>query len=174
MAHIFENLAAQAYAERANLCLVCKAFLPAARHILYHNVSISKVVEQNAKRAPGEITERSTLFLRTLTSDLPPQQFGEVTLDVSQPHLAPSWGLRSPLDFQLLDNLRGLQIVNLMCTIPVAWLHGKACLQFLQQAPMRCATQFVIAPEGGGPTHASRASGSPGPPLRAHPRWKFR
>ena len=150
MAHIFKNLAAQPYTERTSLCLICKAFLPAARHILYHNVSILQVVSQNPSSLPGEhtVTERSTLFLRTLTSlDLPPQQFGKIILDISEPHRAPSWGLRSPLDFQLLDEVRGAQVKEIMCRIPCAWLHGKACLQFLQQLPIRCSTAFWIAPD---------------------------
>ena len=145
---IFEEVAAWPYAERAPLCLVCKDLLALARHVLYHNVDIGQAADEDSRRGDANqhiCTEKSVLLLRTLASPtFPPQRFGTIRLDVSQPHLAPSFGLATPFDWELVDQLRSSQIELLDCTVPGIWVHGATCMQFLSRAPKALMTIFKV------------------------------
>ena len=149
---IFKEVAAWPYAQRAPLCLVCKDLLAFARHVLYHNVDICQAANEDYRHADADqhiCTEKSVLLLRTLASPaFPRQRFGNIRLNVSQPHLAPSFGLAMPFDLEVVDRLRSSQIDLLDCTIPAIWVHGATCMQFLSRAPRTSMTVFRIQGDG--------------------------
>ena len=130
LALIYGRLRGLRIAEKATQCLVSKRLLPSARALLYRDIDL-RWPQHSASRADAaraarsmrrDVTERSVLLLRTLTSASFPAdlQLGRLELDFSRPQTSKTW-LASGLAFTDLSRVLERydnRISSLFCKIP--------------------------------------------------------